>query len=376
MALCIYTGADETTDTFSSAEHIFPKCIGGIQTLPKGWVCDSVNNSLSSLELRFARQNPSVAIPRMFLPQTGRRKHKNRNLIGIFRNTLDSNDYSLGYISNGKPLSINQICITARIPISNDTSVPLTIVVPPQKSGDMETQIRSLWARLKSFDGKVFVIKDKGLPSDKFLLGYQDSRWYLGMSENLNGETTKQAIFEFITRMTEAHTVDELLSKGQMGKSLHQVHSQFSIQANLYDIMRVYAKIAVNCLARLRGQDFILNEAFDGIKDAILTGVHIDDYVRIHNGPSTLKSVFRQFEGRFTLGRNFHSTVIVYSDGCLYAEVALYGADNPYIIKLGQFGDYSCTDCYICDWENGVEYTLIDCVLQICKQDEEEYMKY
>lgn len=373
MALCIYSGADESTETFSSAEHIFPKCIGGIHTLPKGWVCDSINNSLSNLELRFARQNPSVAIPRMFLPQTGRRKHKNRNLIGIFRNTMDSNDYSLGYISNGTPLSINQICLTAQIPILEDALVPLTIVVPPQKSESLETQIRSLWTRLKTFDGKVCIIKDKGLPSDKFLLGHQDSRWYLGMSASLNGETARQAIYEFITRMTETHSVEEFLSKGQMGKTEHQVHSQFSIQANLYDIMRIYAKIAVNCLAHLKGHDFIMNQAFDGIKHAILTGANIGDYVRIHSGPSTLKAVFRQFEGRFDLGRNHHSTVIVYNNGCLYAEVALYGADNPYIVNLGEVGDYSYTDCYICDWENNAEYTLVDCVLQICKHDEEEY---
>lgn len=376
MALCIYSGADETTDTFSSAEHIFPKCIGGIQTLPKGWVCDSVNNSLSSLELKFARQNPSVAIPRMFLPQTGRRKHKNRNLIGVFRNTMDSSDYSLGYISNGTPLSINQLCITTDFPILDGMAVPITVIVSTHGSDNQETKIRKFLGKLCLFDGKTCVIKDKGLPTNKFLIGNHDSRWYLALSENHNGEAVKKSLHEFIARLTANHSIDELLCKGQMGKTEHQVHSQFSIQANLYDIMRVYAKIAVNCLARLRGQDFILNEAFSGIKDAILTGVHIDDYVRIHNGQSTLKSVFRQFEGRFKLGRNFHSTVIVYCDGCLYAEVALYGADNPYIVKLGQFGDYSCTDCYICDWENSVEYTLIDCVLQICKQDEEEYMKY
>lgn len=35
---CIYSGKDETVETFSSAEHIFPKCIEGVQTLPNGWV--------------------------------------------------------------------------------------------------------------------------------------------------------------------------------------------------------------------------------------------------------------------------------------------------------------------------------------------------
>ena len=68
MSQCIYTGADEATESFSKAEHIFPKCIGGIHTLPRGWVCDRINHSFSALELGFARQNPTVAMTRMFLP--------------------------------------------------------------------------------------------------------------------------------------------------------------------------------------------------------------------------------------------------------------------------------------------------------------------
>ena len=72
MSQCIYTGADAATESFSKAEHIFPKCIGGIHTLPKGWVCDRINHSFSALELGFARQNPTVAMTRMFLPPMGR----------------------------------------------------------------------------------------------------------------------------------------------------------------------------------------------------------------------------------------------------------------------------------------------------------------
>ena len=375
---CIYSGKDKTSETFSSAEHIFPKCIGGIQTLPKGWVCDSVNNSFSSLELRFARQNPSVAIPRMFLPTTGRRKHKNRNLIGVFRNTLDSNDYSLGYISNGTPTSINQIRINAQFPVADNELVTISIVIPPHESKTQDAQIREFWTKLGSYNGNACIVKDKSLPADIILIGYQDSKWYLGISANLNGETVKKDLHEFITKMIVRNPVEELLAKGQKGRSVHQIHSQFEIEVRIYDILRVYAKIAVNCLAHLKGHEFIMNKAFDGIKSAILTGIQIEDYVWIYNGPSTVKTVFKQFEERFTLGAHHHSTTIFYKDGHLYAEIALYGADNRYFVKLGKAGDYSFTDLYICDWENGTEYTLADCVLKICRHDEEEeeFMKY
>lgn len=98
MSQCIYTGADAATESFSKAENIFPKCISGIYTLLKGWACDRINHSFSVLELGFSRQNPTVAMTRVFLPPMGRKKHKNRNIIGIFQNPTDSNDHSLGYI--------------------------------------------------------------------------------------------------------------------------------------------------------------------------------------------------------------------------------------------------------------------------------------
>ncbi|WP_298033677.1 hypothetical protein [uncultured Dysosmobacter sp.] len=40
MGLCIYTGADDSKAEFSEAEHIFPKCIRGTNTLPPGSVSD------------------------------------------------------------------------------------------------------------------------------------------------------------------------------------------------------------------------------------------------------------------------------------------------------------------------------------------------
>lgn len=371
MAQCIYTGADETTESFSSAEHIFPKCIGGIHTLPKGWVCDRANNSLSSLELGFARKNPTVAITRMFLPQTGRRKHQNRNIIGIFRNTTDSDDYSLGYISNGIPRSIHQLCIRTEIPIPDGSTIPLKVVVPPSDTKTYEMQVCALWEQLQSFDGNAIILKDKSLPKDLLLLGHKDSRWYLGLSEHQNKEVAKREISTFTTKMTTIHSAGDLLDKAQIVQSEHQVHTHFSMQANLYDIMRVYAKIAVNCLARLKGHEYVMNQAFDGIKHAILTGENIKDYVFMLNEPNSLKTIFGQFDGRLTLGSKFHSATIIHNNGTLYSEVALYGYDNSCLVKLGHVSEYGFTDCYICDWENKAEYTLIDCVVQICNHDEE-----
>lgn len=369
MSKCIYTGVDESTGTFESEEHIFPKCIGGVHTLPKGWVCDSVNNSLSGVERCFARDNPTVALSRMFFRKMGRKKHKNRNLIGVFKNTNNPEDFALGYISDGVPYSINQVCITADIPIAEGSVVPLKVIVPPSDTKDHTTQITELWEQLCLFDGKTCVIKDETIPLNMLLLGYQDTRWYLGMSKNQNEEQASASVNALIRKMITTQTVDDLIKMGTVGRDKHQVQARFSMQTNLYEVLRAYAKIAVNCLARLKGHEYVMNESFNDIKSAILTGENIQEHVCIPEGSNTLKTILSKFE-QLNLGEKYHSATFFCKDGILYSEVALYGFDNVYLVKLGTAPEFSMVDAYICDWENKAEYTLLDCVLKICDHDE------
>ena len=145
MAYCIYSGADELSASFNTAEHIFPKCIGGIRRLPKGWVSDTVNNSLSNLELSFARSNPTVVLNRMFFAQTGRKKHRNRERIGVFKNISDSLVYALGYVKNATPFPIHQTVITADFSSKGNQAIPVRIVLAPSNTETYETQIQTLW---------------------------------------------------------------------------------------------------------------------------------------------------------------------------------------------------------------------------------------
>lgn len=92
MAYCVYSGVGELPASFDTAEHIFPKCIGGMQCLPKDWVSDTINNSFSKLELGFARSNPTVVLNRMLFAQTGRKRRLNQDCIGIFKKASDSSD--------------------------------------------------------------------------------------------------------------------------------------------------------------------------------------------------------------------------------------------------------------------------------------------
>lgn len=64
------------------------------------------------------------------------------------------------------------------------------------------------------------------------------------------------------------------------------------------DSLRVYAKIALNCLAALKGQDFVMSPALDEIKKAILTGEGIDRYVEPVKGSNPALSSLQQFSER------------------------------------------------------------------------------
>ncbi len=372
MAHCIYSGADENSASFDTEEHIFPKCIGGTRRLPKGWVSDAVNNSFSRLELGFARSNPTVATSRMFLAQTGRKKHKNREHIGIFKNVSDSSDYALGYVKNATPFPISQIVITYDFSSNENQAIPVRIILAPSYTDTYETQLQELWTQLRKYTGSPCCIKGRRMHPHTYLLGCQDQKWFLGISENENPEDIKPHLKSLVDKISLEDSKSILSHTGNIISEQHKVEFAFSFEGNYLDYLRVYAKIAVNCLAYLKGQTFVQSHAFDDIKRAILTGENIKKYVYPTEGPSMVLGVLRTFPEQLVLGEHCHTATFLQKDGWVYGAVSLYGLSNPYIVKLGMVESRVETDFYICDWEHHVDYTMMECVLKICKYDEEE----
>ena len=371
MAYCIYSGANESSATFNMAEHIFPKCIGGVRCLPRGWVADSINNSFSKLELGFARTNPTVVINRMFFGQTGRKKHLNRNHIGIFKNISDNSDYALGYIKNATPFPIYQIIITADFSKKGTQTIPLRIVLAPSEKETYESQIRSLWLQLQEYTGSPHCIKDERMSPYTYLLGYKDQRWFLGISEQENPESIKPHLQNLIKKLSSIDAESSLSCSGEIISEKHQVEAAFSFEGNYLDYLRVYAKIAFNCLAVLKGPELLQSSAFDNIRQAILTGENISMYVWQANGPNPISNTVRRVPDRFPLGDRCHVTAFLQKEGWIYGVVSLYGLENPVMVKLGMVTERVETDFYICDWENHVDYTMTECVFKICGHDEE-----
>jgi len=374
MNICIYTRNDDSTTTFNSAEHIIPKSIGGIRCLPKGWVSDEVNNRFSRLELEFSRENPIVAIPRMFVPNMGRKKHKNREKVCVF-SYHDNSQISLGYMKNAKPFPLQQVVFTNLTVESIEKEMRIGIILSPSMEYTHEELFRDFWESLKKYNGSPCCIKDKTIPQNTYLLGKQDNKWFLGISDKENAESIKPLIIQAVQKMSVLEPDKVLNGNANMQTSSSQVTASYSIGFNYMDCFRVYAKIAFNSLAYLRGKDYILLPEFDNIRESILTGHNILEYVCISKGENPVKEVINKFPEKLTFGEQFHSIVLLRKGTCLYGIISLFGLDNLVIVKLSEKAplfEFNF-DIYICDWQNHKDYKLIDCVLKICEDENTDY---
>lgn len=373
MALCIYTREDENTATFASAEHIFPACIGGIRCLPRGWVSDQFNNMLSRAELGFAREYPPIAISRMFSPAAGRKRHTGRDRIGVFQNTENGTDYMLGFIYNMKPFPIDQIIIPGTPPAGEDGSTyAVRVIAAPSSTRTNDEQIRSFWQKLREYNGSPTCIKDKKLPAKTYWLGCKDKRWYLGLNSEENPEIIKPKLQGLVQQVSSQDIEAALCGHSGPIKEEHHVVSSFQYSVNTKDYLRVSAKIAVNCLAFLKGRETVLSPAFTPLKEAIQTGKAIEEFVWQIEGPNPQMIAFAPYKERLSLGRQCHSAFFTQKEDWLYCLVSFYGFDNPTVVKMGKVPDYIGVDAFICDHENRAEYSLTDCAKKICRFGENE----
>src|SRR6202012_3750045 len=93
---CIYY-ITRTDLSFETAEHVFPAGLGGIMTLPKGYVSKEFNNDISQVELRFMRES-LIALPRQILGpgKKGKAgiKHATKSAVHLIENLSSPGSFS------------------------------------------------------------------------------------------------------------------------------------------------------------------------------------------------------------------------------------------------------------------------------------------
>lgn len=378
--LCIYIGKDETQAHFKNQEHIIPACIGGMQRLPKGYVSDEVNTLFSALELKLAR-NSLITLPRMFVGPGKRGSHNPKRRGGASKivSVMKSNEngmYSLGYIRMGTPITIDQIHITQMENGKHQVSFCFD-TEEVDKEHYLE-KVTEWMPELKSFDGQTCVIiREEGLAENEIILGQAGNRWYLAArpeidEEKLKSETAKEirllalACEQEMLNQSAASEEEKIPSgidgfgnlcveKSQVTSNMHQM-----IDMNAYK--RVVAKIAFNCLAEVRGRDYVMQPKFDFIREAILTGEEIDHVVFFQERDKKHTEVIDSLGNAKGFGVWRHTVIITWTGDRLVAEVMLYGSASPMLVILTQENcrDFGIMDGYVCDWENHREMRFMD----------------
>lgn len=339
MKKCIYTLKD---DGEFSKEHIFPKGIGGNKTLSKDWISKEFNDLMSPLERKFLRENPLIAIWRMFEGPCGRKNHEGKVGINFIKESTTS-ELELGYIEKGQPISIPQFIFPYPIPVND---LPCQSINIRDKS-----EIVSFANKLKNCNNKFETIKtpDNSF-MDKISIGIVNERIYVGAHDQLNEEQIcnqlKIISSILLTNLnSKPHTMEIKKTKSPV-----EYHSYFRDNIEWY---RVAAKIAFNCFAHIKGHEFVLKEEFNKIRYAIVTGENIEDLTTLCD-PSE-----NEFVDKLNLSNNEHFAIFLQNNKGLCGQVGFYGGNPLYGITLSKSAiiDFGYEPLgYVCDWKNKQSY--------------------
>lgn len=320
--------------TFNTAEHVFPAGLGGIMTLPKGYVSLQFNNEISPVELRFMRES-LIALPRQILGpgKKGKSgiKHATKSEVHLIENLKNPGNFSLGYIQLGKPFEIPQIKI-------NQETGQLLCSIP--KNGDTENAQEILVEHLRLFDDKnVRYTFDDRLGNKELIIGFgKVIHVFKSLRNSFEiGQPFAQSLQEAIIKIASPPEHKRFNVKTKQNAVLGE------------DFYRVCAKTAFNALAMLKGKDFVLNAEFDTIRQYI-----------IHGGDEFLVD-FRPVLGEvIKFPEDAHRVIFSSGEGLLTANVSFYNHFESQILLSSNFSGNISADGYICDWKNKRELPLLE----------------
>jgi len=373
--MCIYSKKTIRNATFDTREHIIPACIGGMQRLPIGYVCDDVNSIFSKLERPFARRS-TISIMRRFLGP-GKRGKVNPNKasaseIGVYQDN-ESSGLWLGYDKLNAPYSINQLYIRR-------DSGKVKLSLPPDDIRSHNELFEGLISELKSLkqSTEMHVILCNKLEYNDYILGYHKSMWYLAINPNQCEETAKDYVYMFAKHIPEAHKNDKFIIQQNISSTKiteSQVQTSIKLEFNVNDYLRVIAKIAFNCLAHRKGRNFVHHHCFDPIRQAIYDGnemfnfFELMDYSRKNNSQS-FSDIFKHLDllRNEKMGDQYHCILFFQVMGKLKCAVGLYGLYAPYIINLAENINISYIDGFFCDWRGRKEMTMTEYISAVIAQ--------
>ncbi len=342
--MCIYLG-DKIGLHYVNQEHIFPAGIGGIAKLPNGFVSDEFNKMISALELDLMR-NSLLSIPRHF-EGPGKRgklaeKFHSPSKVSVIKNLKD-NTHSLGYTIKGKPYEI------AQISLNSDTG-ETTLSFPNDQSADFESKIKDFHECSKQIDrDKTIELDGSMLPENIILFGITKQK-----NGTLKSFIAKNNLNQFQLNAEMIERIAEDYCTQSKEPSLVKYHAQVHAKATLSeDHFRIFAKIAINFIASIKGCDFIKTDRFKPVVNWVTNGGE-NKYARLIPEINLFGTDALNFpvSSHYAIVSKVHDRLIAYVS--LYSSLTIF-LDFGFIMNE-PFSDKGL----ICDWKNRKEYSLLE----------------
>ncbi len=346
--LCIYYG-DRDDLSYDKQEHVFPAGLGGNTMLDKGVVSDQANWMFSQMEGKLMHES-IISIERMFFGPGKRgslsEKNASKSLVNV--GIQDDGSIAMCYTALGHSYIIPQVFVQGKMVCYHF----------PQENMNPVQEYERLMRRLSKFKGKFSFLQSVDVPKDAVIIGEDDGIIYVA----LNGERPSKEKVQLL--------IMALQSEWKMHGSEEQEHR---IQQNHRfmespEIARMYAKVAINALAYLKGSTFAAHDNFADIRRWILTGESDKEYFHL---PLLANEPDEAIMG--IVPPKAHWCLFVVVDAHLLAEVCFYNRVKR-VFDLGEAPDKRMWPVgFICDWQNEKEYTLEQLIHQLVVVNRPDY---
>lgn len=359
--MCVYY-KDAEGLRFEKQEHIIPAFLGGKKMLDQGVVSDQANELFSGIEKHVSMES-FININRMFLGP-GKRGSRNPKKAGSAKISVmcsQNGSALLGYILMGKPKQIMQCILETDI---NSDSNKVTMVVDGDQKNNVGRSASRFWEDLKKIDiKKTICIFDSRIPENQKILGNHKGKWFLAYNSVLEEDIIKQEVNKFVDKIKDKELNIDQSQEYKVIKENPKFEIKYAMDMN--KLFRFCAKVAFNVSTYLNGKEIMLNECFDGIREAIISGKNINDYVSLCP-ENPMAKTFDSLYYKEKYGEYLHSVICLKQENGYYAVVSFYGFTTGVLVKLTDnlnVRPVTAMNGFFCDWENGKEYDMINFIV-------------
>ena len=295
-----------------SKEHVAPSSLGGDCTL--NCVCVKCNRDLSEVDQALAEHSPVAFSKILYTPASA------------FTTYLGGHASMQG--EGGRQIGVrvgNQVATEVRPQFFADGNQIRVFASDRAGLNDLIQFIDKQVERGRLARTRVFVAED--IEEPRFLMHRSD--------DAVVSAPSKERAAQFLTRLEQQWP--EIKMKIVTTPEQRQIHEQPNILINMSlwpnEEYRAVAKIAFETLALLCGADYVLQAAFDPVRDYIRGQVQLPV---VAPGETAVDSRFvqrlsQEFRLKFT---ELHGVLLFCSPPNLVAFVLLYGT-HPYLVRLG-----------------------------------------